>query len=320
MMEKYLLFILLSTLTPSIYTQSNLSEKLVAYYTFDGNSNDQSGNNNNPVANSAILTNNRFCEANKALRFRGYFNRDRTDIPNSPSLIFNDTLSFSGFFKINNWEGMDNNGNYSSNNGFHPIFAKSHDRSGLWCSVIKKADSLAIYVGNNRFDSNLPNFQVVATKYGNFLQQWTHVGIVLSKNRLQIYLNGLLIKTATISLDMGIANTKPLHFGMYGDTWSGWYPLNGDLDEFRFYKRLLTELDMMNLYQEGEQNSIVKSIQSGRWEDSTTWECGRIPKVTNQTLIQSGHFVDISTPCFTKNLQINGSLEIRNGGNLKTND
>ena len=104
-MKKYLYLILLSVLTPSIYAQSNLSDKLVAYYSFDGNSNDQSGNHNNPVANSAILTNNRFCEANKALRFRGYFNRDRTDIPNSSSLMFNDTLSFSGFFKINNWEG-----------------------------------------------------------------------------------------------------------------------------------------------------------------------------------------------------------------------
>jgi hypothetical protein len=319
MKKLFYVFLLSSFLFRFIcYSQVNLNDKLVAHYTFNGNSNDQSGNNNNPIANSAILTNNRFCENNSALRFQGYFNRNRTDIPNSTSLTFNDTLSFSGFFKINSWEGMDNNGSYSSNNGFHPIFAKSHDRSGLWCSVIKKADSLAIYVGNNRFNTNLPNFQVVATKYGDFVQQWTQVGLVLSKTLLKVYLNGNLIKTESINLDMGIANTQPLHFGMYGDTWSGWYPLNGDLDDYRFYKRLLSDKEMMALYLEGENTRAITSIQSGRWEDKTTWECGRIPKIANQTTIQSGHIVNTSSPSFTKILIINGRLDFKNGGNLKS--
>ena len=64
------------------------------------------------------------------------------------------------------------------------------------------------------------------------------------------------IKTVNVSLDLSIANTKPLHFGMYGDTWSGWYPLNGDLDDIRFYKRLLSDAEMKALYQEGEAGSV----------------------------------------------------------------
>ena len=182
-MKKLLyVFLFSSFLFSSVcYSQKNFSDKLVAHYTFNGNSNDQSGNNNNPIANDAILTNNRFCENNSALRFQGYFNRNRMDIPNSPSLTFNDTLSFSGFFKINDWEGMNNDGGYSSDNGFHPIFAKSHDRSGLWCSVIKNLDSLVIYVGNNIFDYGIAKFQIRISKKGDYLQRWTQIGVVLSK-------------------------------------------------------------------------------------------------------------------------------------------
>jgi Concanavalin A-like lectin/glucanases superfamily len=317
---KKLLYVFLpfSILFSSVcYSQVNLNDKLVAHYTFNGNSNDQSGNNNNPIANNAVLTSNRFCENNSALRFQGYFNQNRVDIPNSASLTFNDTLSFSGFVKINNWEGMDNNGGYSSNNGFHPIFAKSHDRSGLWCSIIKNLDSLVIYVGNNIFDYGTPKFQIRVAKKGDYLQRWTQIGVVLSKTRLKIYLDGNLIKTSTVNLDMTISNTQPLHFGMYGDTWAGWYPLNGDLDDYRFYKRLLSDEEIMALYLEGESTRAIASIQSGRWEDKTTWECGRIPKIANQTTIQSGHIVNTSSPSFIKNLVINGRLDFKNGGNLK---
>jgi Concanavalin A-like lectin/glucanases superfamily len=76
-------------------------------------------------------------------------------------------------------------------------------------------------VGNNRFDYNLANFQVVSTIKGNYLNRWMHIGVVLSKTQLRVYLDGNKIKTANVSLDMTIANSKPLHFGMYGDTWAG---------------------------------------------------------------------------------------------------
>ena len=144
------------------------------------------------------------------------------------------------------------------------------------------------------------------------------IGIILSKTQLKIYSDGNKIKTANINLDMTIANSKPLHFGMYGDTWSGWYPLNGDLDDIRFYKRLLSDVEMKALYQEGEAGRVVTSIQSGKWEEGTTWDCGRLPTILNQTIIQNGHIVNLSTTNSSKSLIINGNLDFRVGGNLTT--
>jgi hypothetical protein len=302
----------------SSFGQINLSNGLVAHYTFNGNASDQSGYNNNPTSNNAILTNNRFCESNSAYRFRGYFNQNRMDIPASSSLTFNDTLSFSGFVKINNWEGMDNNGGYSSNNGFHPIFAKSHDRSGLWCSIIKNLDSLVIYIGNNIFDYGVSKFQIRTAVKGNYLSRWMQIGVVISKNQLKVYLDGNKIKTANVAVDMSITNSKPLHLGMYGDTWSGWYPLNGELDDIRFYKRLLSDAEMKALFQEGETGRVVTSIQSGKWEEGTTWDCGRLPTILSQTIIQNGHIVNLSKTNSTKYLTLIGILDFKIGGNLIT--
>jgi endoglucanase len=75
---------------------------------------------------------------------------------------------------------------------------------------------------------------------------------------------------------------------------------------------------MKVLYQEGEVGRVVTSVQSGKWEEGTTWDCGRLPTILNQTIIQTGHIVNVSTTNSTKYLTLNGSLDFKNGGNLTT--
>jgi endoglucanase len=75
---------------------------------------------------------------------------------------------------------------------------------------------------------------------------------------------------------------------------------------------------MKALYQEGEIGRVVTSIQSDKWEEGTTWNCGRLPTILNQTIIQNGHIVNLSTTNYTKYLTLNGSLEFKVGGNLTT--
>jgi len=68
------------------YSQVNLNAGLVAYYPFNGNANDVSGNNNNPVFNSATLTADKNGMANGAYYFNGTSSYMR--IPNSATLSF----------------------------------------------------------------------------------------------------------------------------------------------------------------------------------------------------------------------------------------
>ena len=73
-----------------------LKEGLVAYYPFNGNANDESGNGNHGVVNGATLTNDRFGTSNNAFDFDGISN----NIKIGKNISLNsDYLSISIWFK-----------------------------------------------------------------------------------------------------------------------------------------------------------------------------------------------------------------------------
>ena len=92
-MKKYVLGILFLFSCSCIYSQVNLSAGLVAYYPFNGNANDESGNNNNPVFNNATLTADRFGNPNSAYHFNGI--NTYMMIPNQPGINMNNQITLS---------------------------------------------------------------------------------------------------------------------------------------------------------------------------------------------------------------------------------
>ncbi|OIN60058.1 hypothetical protein BLX24_04195 [Arsenicibacter rosenii] len=70
----------------------SLTDGLVAYYPFNGNANDESGNNRHGTVHDATLTTDRFGNANKAYAFDGV--NDWIDVAKDAAFQFNDfTLS-----------------------------------------------------------------------------------------------------------------------------------------------------------------------------------------------------------------------------------
>src|SRR5215475_7065552 len=77
--------------------QVNLSQGLLAYYPFNGNANDASGNNNHGTPmNGVQLTTDRFGNANSAYLFDGV--DDYITIPNSASLNPTNAMSVALYF------------------------------------------------------------------------------------------------------------------------------------------------------------------------------------------------------------------------------
>lgn len=75
------------------FAQVDLKKGLRAYYPFDGNAKDMSGNNNDPAFNNATLTSDRFGKPNSAMHFNG---KDQyMFVRNSPSLNMNDKITIS---------------------------------------------------------------------------------------------------------------------------------------------------------------------------------------------------------------------------------
>ena len=71
---------------------------LVAYYPFNGNANDESGNGYNGIVNGATLSTDRFGNANNAYDYDG--------ISNSISINDNPLLRFNNSFSISTWVSL----------------------------------------------------------------------------------------------------------------------------------------------------------------------------------------------------------------------
>lgn len=85
----------------SVPAQVNLQKGLVAYYPFNGNANDESGNNHHPTVVKVKYTKDRFGKANSASEFNGKTNFIR--IPNHPDLNFKEGFSISAWVMINDF-------------------------------------------------------------------------------------------------------------------------------------------------------------------------------------------------------------------------
>ena len=60
----------------------------------------------------------------------------------------------------------------------------------------------------------------------------------------------------------------------------------------------------------------VQSIKLGTWDDSATWSCGHIPKVTDIATILNGDTIEVLNNTYLKQLKLlNGNLFL-NGDNL----
>ena len=96
--QLFLINLLLWILFPVIvFTQVDLKKGLAAYYPFNGNANDESGNGNNPIFNNATLVADYFGNANSAYHFNGIDNY--MEILNSSSLNFNQQISLCASVK-----------------------------------------------------------------------------------------------------------------------------------------------------------------------------------------------------------------------------
>ncbi|OAD18767.1 LamG domain protein jellyroll fold domain protein [Candidatus Thiomargarita nelsonii] len=68
---------------------ADLNDGLVAYYPFDGNAQDESGNGNNGTVHGAILTEDRFGNVESAYRFDG--TNSFIEVMDTPALRLNNT-------------------------------------------------------------------------------------------------------------------------------------------------------------------------------------------------------------------------------------
>ncbi len=215
---------------------------LVAYWPFNGNANDESGNGNNGTVLGATLTTDRFGHQNSAYNFDGTTNY--ITVANSASIKVTNSVSISAWVKN------------TGETDLSVVLAKGNYGS-LWDYGLANCWSYTAY-----YDYNSP---FVINEYRNRndkFNQWHHLAVTVDEingNKLKLFFDGqemlgtLRDWSNTTSTDDWI---RPTNGALYiGSNTAGFF--KGDIDDIRIYNRVLDSTEISNIYSE---NFCFKTI------------------------------------------------------------
>jgi hypothetical protein len=244
---------LITTTTTTI--PQGINDGLVAYYPFNDNFNDESGNGNN----GTIYGNPQFVNGaiGNALQFDGI-----DDYMHSASLNINTGDSFTVSYWMNfSWQqsrfwilyfGYDANAfPCSVPEGFHSLI------TGLnWSPATTSGFGFMCGGGNNAF--NMANFQ----------GQWIHVVTTydsLNKN-INSFINAISMDSQTVTQAIPMQN-----IGLYIGQAPLGYPDNnnfkGTLDDIRIYNRALSEAEILQLYNLRNTSTTTSICDADYWKN-----------------------------------------------------
>ena len=222
--------VLQSSITQAQLSNSFPTSGLVAYYPFNGNANDQSGNGNNGTVNGATLTTDRFGNANSAYSFNGINNY--ISVPNSPSLQNLNSISMSAWVYINAW--------YKTNADYFPILHKSNQQSAY--------GEYSVLLSSTSVISTLINQENVASDTNWNFKSWYNVLVTISSSdTTSVYINGNAIYSGiSTSHSLNTVDSLPLLIGVDYPSFIEY--ANGKIDDIGLWARALTQTEIAQLY------------------------------------------------------------------------
>ena len=238
---KKLLFVLLVLSVFAVHAQVPSyvpTNGLVAYYPFNGNANDASGNGNNGVVNGATLTSDRNGNANNSYSFNGVNNF--IELGNIRGLSSTNGISMSVWVK---WLGTNGTTNHQY------IFQIAPNPNG------------SIVVGDNfKIGSNVVNCNCaedLGVECSIDLNIWHHVALTydIDNGVLKQYFDGNLIGISQETAHYYYTvNNTPSRIGNYH--FNSHY-FKGTLDELTLFNRALSQSEITQLY---NSNSCIANI------------------------------------------------------------
>ena len=201
------------------------TSNLIAYYPFNGNANDESGNNNHGTVNGATLITDRFGNTDSAYNFDG---NDIITVAHDDILNSSSELSISVWVKPNSQQNamILGKSNYSTNTNY-----------------LLRTNS-----------SGYINFEYIDFAYSNSLplivNDWNHIAVVSqTDNSKQVYINGVLATHTGGTSPFGLV-TNALTIGAR----AGAEFFNGQIDDLRIYKSALTNSQVSGLFTNNSLN------------------------------------------------------------------
>ncbi|MBP7498220.1 MAG: T9SS type A sorting domain-containing protein [Bacteroidales bacterium] len=231
-MKKTLLFSLLFLLAFTIKSQTP-----VAYYPFNGNANDESGNGlNGTLVGNPQLTTDMFGNANSAYSFNG--TGDHIDLGGSALLKPSNAVSLSLFASHDDWAGLYTWSALAGNAASGGYDLTIHGSVGALEASAKRNGAYGIA-------------EYLTDKISN---GWHHFAFTFDGRYLVLYIDGLPVDTNNAMSVYPIQYTYPDNHTLIGaeagtTITEGDY-FKGKIDEVRFYDAALSAAQVWKLYKD----------------------------------------------------------------------
>jgi hypothetical protein len=259
-----LLPVLIVCFSMQVSAQVNLQQGLVAYYPFNGNANDESGNGNNGAVYGASLTEDRFGHANSAYYMDG---NDYINIGQLPQLNNAVGITVSVWVKrITSGRKEGFVGKWNSRGYNNNVFLLYNSEK----TNVNKC-GMCIHYQGNQTGYNLPgNTAINPNNWYNVIGVWDN-----SNGFVAIYKNGVIDSeiyyVESIGKQINYNTSFPAIIGNWGVFHGSDYFLIGDIDDIRIYNRALNEQEIQALYTEGQppQTNTISNILISQRNDGS---------------------------------------------------
>ncbi|TAE00268.1 MAG: LamG domain-containing protein [Bacteroidetes bacterium] len=249
---------------------ADLKRGLLAYYPFNGNANDESGNGNHGTINGATLTKDRKGNANKAYNFDGNSN-----------ILIKSTLGLSNInVTISLW--FNNASDYNS---------------GAFIKIGSSKSGYGLGIGSNYFENKGNNllglFEVIRwISTGQTLTTgWHNAVFILNENGVPTFhLDGVFI--GNYGGSMAISPNGRIEIGgYYEDVTRVNRYFKGSIDDVRIYNRSLSDVEIKALYEQQEDKndkSLTTQIEAAK-QKAEAAQKAKITANSNKALWKMGN-------------------------------
>ncbi len=211
-------------------------DSLIAYFPFNGNANDESFLQNNGTAINALLTNDRYGDADKAYYFNG--SDSRIQVPENSFYSFG-----TGEFTISSWV------NASEIRTARIVSAGFHQNDGIWGlgfgahPVWGIGNRINYFVFSDGGYRDFSSDEIIDYSPG----QWIFVAAAKSGNEIKFYTNGSPAGSVAINYPSNANSYLSIGCRQYNyDNLIEFF--NGKIDEVKIFNKALSDQQINDMY------------------------------------------------------------------------